>query len=206
VVSGSDVPRQRFQRLSALSFGSTFAAIAALVWVGFFSSVTRGPAVLPLVILPVVVGLFALGQGLVLRRTRPVQKADLPYLCSGLFWLKFYSVVALEVLLTGVLLRVLHHVPNMLSPVIALVVGAHFYPLAYWMGNRVWCYTASAIGLTNLALVVAVPPAATTDAFGVVGASVWTAVSTVSVVVVMLVTSLASAVLYRKEVPARKKS
>jgi hypothetical protein len=68
---------------------------------------------------------------------------------------RFGWITAIEggaIFLAIVLLNVVHH-PQFIAPVIAIIVGLHFFPLASLFGARVYYATGSlgcAIGMTGL--------------------------------------------------------
>lgn len=193
--------QQDYQKHYGLLYGSVFAAVIALMWTGIFSSLLGGaPRVIWLSVL-LIVGLVSLIRGIHARVKYPLSKGiKLPYLHSGRFWAKFYGVIVIEVIVIFFSIRLLqaHHVDNAVLPLIVFVVGAHFYPLAYVNGNRLWYITASVLCAAMLILVATTSDISTTTIFDAPHSSLWAVVSSGAMVATMLLTSLISSQLYRK--------
>ncbi len=199
---GLNSQQKRYQRQYALSFGSLFAAIIAFSWTGLLVSYTAGtPRIITLAIL-MSLNLYALSQSLYLRFKYPItEKVSLPYMKSGSFWLKFYGVILAEIAAIFFIIQILdrHHLQIGTIPLIVFIVGAHFYPLAYWNGNKLWYLTSSLLCLGVAALVIVCPPQATTHILGAT-ASIWELVSAGLMVGVMLLTSFVGGLMYKRSV------
>lgn len=202
-------PAQRhYQKLVGLQFGSVFAAIIGLMWTWPFISLLGGTlrAVFFLVLFAVgSVCLFVAIFLLVFRH--PATRQSLPYFKSGTFWAKFYGVIIAECVIIFFTIRLLqaHHVNNIIFPTIVLVVGLHFYPLAYWNGNKLWYGTATLLSVAVIAVVAFAKSDQTTTIFGAPHSSTWSLVSTGAMAISMLITSAFSMVLYARESTQKSK-
>jgi hypothetical protein len=184
--------QKSYQKFVALRFGSLFAAVIALIWSGLFLALLNvSPQKTAAVVL---LGLDVLCLGLavfILAAKRPLARQSLPYFHSGRFWVKFYGVIAVEVVIIYVLIRLFQSmgIDTIALPMVVLIVGLHFYPLAYWNGNTLWYGTATVLSLSMLFLFLCVNPHAKV---GSSGNDIWSVASAGVMVVSMIATSLVS--------------
>lgn len=200
--------QKEYQKIVGLRFGAVFAAVVALMWTGIFASFLGGTSQKIALAVLLSAGVLALALSLYLLIVRrPRSKQQLPYYSSGAFWALFYAVIVVEFVAIYLLIRVFqaHHVDNVTFPLIVLVVGLHFYPLAYLNRNTIWYYAATVLSVTMLALVLLVDNDATTTVLGAPHSSTWGLASTGVMVGTMLATSLVSSWLYMRTVPAPKR-
>lgn len=197
--------QKEYQRLIGLRFGTVFAATVCVMWSGLFFSLL-GSATQKVWLAAAIVEVGGVGwssYAVIVRR--PPFKRILPYLRSWAFWAKFYGIIIVEsaVIFLAVRLLAAHHASNGTLPLIVFVVGAHFYPLAYWNGNALWYGTATVLCVSMVLLAVVVRGNATTTVFGAPHVNSWSIIRVGVMIVTMLVTALASSLMYVQRVSSR---
>ncbi len=159
-----------------------------MLWAGWaLSDVSGGRALL--------LGLLAVAAVLY-RAARPMLQTP-AYYRQGRFWLAFWLVIAIEFGLLGaanVVLAHRHHT-EWVMPLIAIVVGLHFFPLARLNHNPLWYATGGALCMLVVVTVLVWPTSANLRVFGAAPTNTWHFVIATGCAVIFWLTSATSALL-----------
>lgn len=183
--------------LYATLFGAWFAPWAAVAWVAWaLSTLAGGPVLLLGIFAGVLTLLLLAGSAALYRAARPVLQTP-EYYRRGMFWLAFWLVIAVEfgvLIAARVILAHRHHI-EWLMPLVALVVGLHFFPLARLNHNPLWYTTGAALCALVVVTVLTWSASASLRVLGGTPTNTWHVVIATGCAVIFWLTSATSAFL-----------
>lgn len=171
-----------YQKRYGLLFGGVFAAGIGSVW-GIWAAAYLGTRGTAMIIISIAMLITLLSLVLNVRCKRPLEHGKLPYLSSGIFWMKFYGIVIIEAIVIFLIINWLNR--NQLAsgviPTIAFIVAAHFAFLGKLNDVKIWYVTAAVICATIAGVITIVPQTnvvviggAVTDEWTIVSLSIFT--------------------------------
>ncbi len=158
-----------YQQYYTYRFGMLFAGFVAFFWSGFLAQYFQDGAAVALPITSSTISILLLMVAVYYFVRGPkLPKQELKHFNSGMFWAKFWVVIALECIVIWAVLALCNAngYPEALWPVIAIVVALHWAPLSKLNGSRVWYPVAIIVPSCVLLTMLLMPHTATITVSG----------------------------------------